>query len=737
MPQRRINRLPWLMVAAGTVLASIGLAGLITAGLLWLNDAGLGGWLGWFNLAVLCGGWWLAWTWTRPGSVLPAVNWTPPPHFTENDRLLWERSRQEITGRSADLAAADSPAVWLVVVREMLGQLQKTKGTSAMPACAWRDKTLSELVAAIHAGQVRLRRRVETLLGHLLLPRIDRWELVWRSGALLDQYGFLAWVPGLILAPFDSIARYLAGWIVRAPAANGIKRDSARILWELVLRDLAVVLVDFQAGRLKGTGSRYADMVELVDSGNFGIRLLRPAVLACTQALPLVVMVGAGLSFLIAVHWALVAICLLMIFGGAVLLVWGGRDWLFPPEPALANDMEMGHSVVEKIISTSVPEGAFPAYDLASWIEIAERLDREVALAVSVSESGWRGRSIGEWLRGIESVSRELERLVRQAVPGSRDIRLGDWLEAGGWLGWLGRVTSGGAALMSAVPSRGGLTGVALSWLAGQVSRQTDDLLKQVMYRAAVRHTGKFLIELHSGKWRHPSQSEIGPEHEEARPVLLIVGSAGAGCSTIANALRELTEMAGWEIRESSTLWSTDSGSKGISQVVETVRQADAVLLVVRAVGAARDPEIRLLDLIRDTRQEDQVPSPLLGLLSAVDLVSPPLEWKPPYNTVTGNGRKEQSMRACLEAARNCFGERVGEWRVTGCRDGSWWGLSEGVVPWLNASIERARGVVLARQMAFDGENRDWLEPARQVARGVLGLAAFFRSGWKKAEPPA
>lgn len=737
MPHRGIDRLAGLMVATGTGLSSIGLAGLIVAGLWWLNDAGLGGWLGWFNLSVLCGGWWLAWTWTRPGAVLPAVNWAPPPHFTENDKWLWERSRQEITGRSADLATAESPAAWLALVREIWEGLRKAHDSSGRPACEWRDKSLSELVAAAHAGQVRLRKRVENLLGHLLLPRIERWELAWKSGVLFDKYGLLAWLPGLILAPVDSLARYLAGWVVRAPAAKGIRRDSARILWELVLRDLAVVLVDFQAGRLKGIGSRYADKVDLVDSAKPGFRLLRPALLACTQSLPLVVMLGAGMSCLFSVHWGLVATCILMISGGGVLLVLGGRDWLFPPRPASAGEKEAGREAVEGILSGSLPQQASRIHDMASWIGIAERLDREVALVVSGSESGWRGRSLGEWLRGIESLSRELERLVRQAVPGSRHISIGSWLEAGGWLGWLGRVTSGGGALMSAIPSRGGLTGMAFSWVAGQVSRQMDDYLNQVLFRAVVRQTGKFLIELHSGQWRDPDKNVELNSSEEARPVLLIVGSAGAGCSTIAKALRELTEMAGWEIRESSSLWSTDSGSKGLSLVTDTARQADAVLLVVKAVGAARDPEIRLLDRLRESWRKGEVPPPLLGLLSAVDMVVPPLEWNPPYDPEKGIGRKEQSMRASLEAARKCFGERVGEWRLTGCRDGSWWGLSEGVVPWLNASLERARGVGLAREMASEGESRDWLEPAWQVGRGFQELTGFLGSGWKKAEPPA
>ena len=736
MPEgRMISRLPSLMVAAGAVLFSLGLASLLSAGLLWLNDAGLGGWLGWFNLSVLCGGWWLAWTWTRPGTVLPAANWTPLPHFSNKDNLLWDRARQAITDRSADLAAAETPAAWFAIVREIFEHLQGAGGVA--DTVQWREKTLSELMSALHAGQVLLRRRVECLLGHLLLPRIDRWELVWRSGVLLDKYGLVAWIPGLIFSPLDSLARYLAGLVLRSPAARGIKRDSSRILWELLLRDLAVVLVDFNAGRLKGSGSRYVGMLESVDSGKIGFRLLRPAVLACTQALPLIVMGAAGLFYLFSFHWVSAITCVLVIMLGSVLLVIGGRIWLFPPETASTGNIDAGRRAIEKMISESGLEHDFRLHDMSYWLQMAEKLDRDVGLAVTRSGSGWRGRSIGELLRGIESACRDLEHLVRQAVPGSRHIRLGDWLKAGGWMGWLGRVTSGGNSLMSAVPSRGGITGMALSWLASKVAKKADDYLRQVMIRAVARRTGNFLIELHSGRWRNPSNNEVPNDLEEPKPILLIIGSAGAGCTTVANGLRDLPEMNGWEIIETSSLWSVESGSRGISQVVETVRQADAVVLLVRAVGAARDPEIRFLDRWNEAGQGEVVASPLLGLLAAVDLVSPPLEWNPPYDLSHGTSRKEISMRACVEAARNCFGERVTDWRVTGCREGLWWGLREDVVPWLEMSLERARGIQLAKEMALEDEKVDWLEPARQMGRGFQGLATFFRSGWKKGEPSA
>lgn len=735
MSPGRNDRRALMIVVAGAMMASGGLTVLILAGLLRLNELGLGGWLGWFNLAVLSGGWWLAWTWTRPGIVLPAANWAPLSHFSDNDKLLWKLASKSIVSRSARLAATGVPANWFKIISEMWEEL-------LVPSCPaqplqWRDKTLSELAAAVHAGQLRLRKRVESLLGHLLLPRIERWELAWRSGVLLDRYGILAWVPGLILAPVDSLARYLAGWVIRSPAAQGIRRESARILWELLLRDLTVVLIDFQAGRLRMSGSRYSDLVETVDHGLSGVSLIRPALLAFTQGLPLAILVSAGLYSLGMSHRFLAIASMLAIMCGLFLLGMGSREWLFPPLPASKDDVECGRKAVEIIISGMARGPAPRIFDTASWIAVAESMDLEVSKAVSSSGSGWRGRSMGEWLRGIEALSRGLDNLVRQALPGSRHIRLGDWIEAGGWLGWLGRVTSGGAALLPAVPSRGGLAAMAFSWLAGETKRHTDDFLREIIFRAVVRHTGKFLIDIHAGRWRNPSGPVDVEVKGESRPVLLVVGSAGAGCTTVANGLRESSQLSGWEIRESSSLWSPETGSTGITQVVELARQADAMVLVVRAVGAAREPEVRLLQMWRKGCREGETGTPILGLLSAVDLVAPSLEWNPPYDLSHGTARKEQSIRASLDAVRTRFGDGVDEWKAAGFRNGLWWGLNEEVIPWLEESLERARGVKLARAMASDAEGGDWMEPVRQASIGLRSLSAFWGSGWKKAEPPA
>ena len=92
-------------------------------------------------------------------------------------------------------------------------------------------------------------------------------------------------------------------------------------------------------------------------------------------------------------------------------------------------------------------------------------------------------------------------------------------------------------------------------------------------------------------------------------------------------------------------------------------------------------------------------------------------------------------LRTALEAARSGAGSLVNDWVIVGVRDGRWWGVSEGVVPWLDSTLERARGVRLARELESEITGSSWVEPARQAGRGLRGIAGFFMSGWKKASP--
>lgn len=721
------SQVPLLQVAGGAAIAAAGLVGLLVAGLLGLNGLGLGGWLGWFNLAVLSCGWWLAWVWTRPGAVLPAPNWSPLSHFTENDKRRWERARLEIAAGSAELAATDKPADWFRVVRGVWDNLQVEKAGAT--GVSWRDKTLAELMAAIHAGQVRFSKRAEALLGHLSLPRIERWELAWQGVVLFDRYGMLAWIPGLILAPVDALARYLAGRIIRSPVAGGIRRDSTRMLWELVLRDLAVVVVDFQAGRLKGGGARYATLLETADTGTRGLGLVRPFLLAITQGLPLLVLAVAGVWHLATVHWLLIAAGITMIAGGLALAARGAGDWLLPPLPATGEGLEAGRAAAEQVIHRLAEDIAGKSIDSATWIAMAEAVDRDVAMAVNGSASGWRGRSLGEWLRGVESVSQDLEQWVRRTVPGSRHVNLGTWVATGGWLGWKGAGPKGDAGEASAQPARGGIIGRAFNWVADKVKQKSAELLIPVVVRGFGRQIGDFFVDLHSGRWRYPAQGVEGRAAGISRPVLLVAGSAGAGVTTIVRGLQELPELAEWEIAETSSLCDPLGKTGDDSVMTAMVRSANAVILVLRAVGAAREPEVRLVRMCWGQTQEAEVPAPVLGLLSMIDLIPPALEWNPPYDMPKGHSRKEQSMRECLEAARDGMGEGVVDWGVAGVRDGQWWGLREVVVPWVESSLERARGVRLARELAKAGEGRDWLEPARQAGRVLKNVVGLFRKG--------
>jgi hypothetical protein len=711
-------------MAGGAFAVLAAISALFVAGCWQLNQMGLGGWLGWFNLAIFCAGWWLAWIWTRPGAVLAAPDWKLPAHFKDSDADMWDALRRGAESRSSELAAASTSTEVISVLREIWESIN-----SAGPR--WQDRTLAELVAALHAGQVRLANRAEEVLGRLLLPRIDRWQLVWRLGVLADRYGAVAWLPGLLLAPVDALCRWVTLKVARWPAERGLRRDLSRMLWTLALRDMGVVAIDFLAGRIAGPGARYAALVGNSESGSARPRLARPVVLAMLQGLPLIIILGSGLWYLASLSLLLPAVPLSFIGIGWVVFAGAAGHWLLPPPRAADMSRDAGGPIVERWIAELENEGLSASRSAADWLERIGKLDLEVGVAVSGSESGWRGRSIRELMGGMAELVHEVEELVRRAIPGSRHLRLGDWIAAGGWLGWLGRVTNTGSILTSAVPGKGGLAGMALSWLAGKVKRHADEALRSVMLRAAGRRLGNVLVRLHSGDWQEIEESANSGLSEIPKPVLLIVGSHGSGCTTLAGALAELESMREWEIIESHD-WTDGTSKAGLPP--EALR-ADALIVLMRAQGGARETEFAFIRRISEGNSSGGRAPFLLGVLSAGDLVPPTLEWNPPYDPAGGTSRKEMMLRTALEAARSGAGSLVNDWVIVGVRDGRWWGVSDGVVPWLDSTLERARGVRLARELESEITGSSWVEPARQAGRGLRGIAGFFLSGWKKASP--
>jgi hypothetical protein len=162
------------------------------------------------------------------------------------------------------------------------------------------------------------------------------------------------------------------------------------------------------------------------------------------------------------------------------------------------------------------------------------------------------------------------------------------------------------------------------------------------------------------------------------------------------------------------------------------IARADVLILASRAVSAARDADIQLIDRLYAKLGEARVRPAVLGVLTAIDLVPPVMEWSPPYGASDGGGRKALGIQACLESARQSLGNRVDEWIPAGVRNGVKWGYSEGIVPWIAAHVDHAHGVRVARELAEESVGNGWMEMPLQATHGARRAWSFFLRGWKK-----
>ncbi|WP_088252468.1 GTPase family protein [Fimbriiglobus ruber] len=250
-----------------------------------------------------------------------------------------------------------------------------------------------------------------------------------------------------------------------------------------------------------------------------------------------------------------------------------------------------------------------------------------------------------------------------------------------------------------------------------------------------------------------PSES---PNGETVPPVTVaVVGPVKAGKSSLVNTLlgdrRAGTDVlpltAGvtkYQLRqpglpELCLLDSAGFGQAGptdadVAAAVEAARHADVMLLVVPARSAARKPEVDFLDRIRAgvaATPNLKLP-PVLLVLSHVDLLSPAMEWAPPYDWEAGSRPKEVQIREACAAAREQFGANVLSVIPVCTAAGKELGVRDELLTTIAGLLGEARGVGLLRALHLEALAGRTKKVVRQLvnAGGQL-LKAYLESSRK------
>jgi predicted GTPase len=517
---------------------------------------------------------------------------------------------------------------------------------------------------------------------------------------------------------------------------------------------------------------------------------LRIAVVTLMALAPVVFLSVVGMYHLWDTGWSFtaywpMAVCWL----AAYLLGW---YWTRRRKPADAASVETpaywterdqrAWQIVEAHVASIPPLTAEQFGDLQRYAADAQKMALEVARVYKPNAPDPFGHlTLPEILACGELVSHDLNKLVNKYIPASHLLTVADLRRirdtvdrAAEWYPRLRNAYWVAAALFN--PVKVGLQVVTTKAGLAPAFAGFQQNLMVWFYTAYVKELGRYLIELNSGRLKvgakrylelmalhqappaaEPSADRRGPAAEPAAPpeappvTLAVVGPVKAGKSSLVNALLGEQQAATDVLpltpgvtrytlrqpgRPTFTLLDTAGfGQDGASEsdvqaAVEAARLADVILLVVPARSAARRPESEFLDRVRAALAA--LPNlkmpPVLIVLSHIDLLSPVMEWAPPYDWRTGTRPKEVQIREAADAASETFAGRAAATIPVCTAAGKEFGVRDELLPAVVAFLGEARGVSLLR--ALDAE-----ASADKVKRvvGQIGSAAgqLLRAWWE------
>jgi predicted GTPase len=485
----------------------------------------------------------------------------------------------------------------------------------------------------------------------------------------------------------------------------------------------------------------------------------RIAMVAGLLLFPVLVLAGVGSYFLWAggwgfyVWWPLTASMALGYFLG---WYWQRKRQLLAPLDWQPQDHwterdAQAWRVVEGRAKAAEKLEAAVLSDPQQYMRVAQEMTYELAAVYNPGSADPVSHlTIPEMLAVVELASHDLAEMIDRYLPGGHLLTVRDWRRARQAVDWYqsaNKVYWMVAALFSPVNT-------GIRYAASQVGLSTPlQMLQQNLllwfYTAYLHRLGTYLIELNSGRLRvgatryrqlmtqtSPVATADGaaqpaaPEPAEAvrQVTITLMGQVKAGKSSLINALlgaqRAVTDVLPvehhverYELQPRGVpsrlvlLDTTGYGHAGAKedQLAATRRaaqEADLVFLVMHAKNPGRQADVDLLDALRNhfnTHPELKRPG-VLGVLTHIDLLSPSLEWSPPYQWRQPKRPKEITIRDAVAAVREQLGERVVEVVPVCTATGKVYGMAEDLLPAVATRLDEAHGVALLRALRAEAD---------------------------------
>ena len=511
--------------------------------------------------------------------------------------------------------------------------------------------------------------------------------------------------------------------------------------------------------------------------------LTRWTIVAAVLAAPYALVMLAGWWWLYEqgyfVWWAVAAGVLL--FAGQWLVEWSQRGRPsapsgIGPSPDWAPAAEPAWKKVEEL-SARVRLENWPLDDPERWWELLRRVLDTIAREYHArSDNPVLEVPVPHLMKVVELVARDLGEASAEKIPGSHLLTVNDLRRLTGLaqssnkaynvyyniLRW---------ARICINPISGFVREIADQLSGNLIDRTTGDV-KGWALDFAVRKAGFYAIELYSGRLvlddealrtyvtkqsardlARAGGSTPADKSREAEPLrMLVLGQVNAGKSSLINALFG-------DVRTAVDALPTTRGVKPFvyqrqgtpralifdtagygeaardvdpfEPLADELLRTDLVLLVCSATTAARQPDRRVLDRLRErfAAQRDRKLPPVIVALTHIDLLRPFAEWAPPYDlsqTVAGKARSVAEATAAVSEELQLPVQQV----VPVClHPERLYNVEEALLP---AMMEWLPEAARARALRCLGSYQDE-ESWRRLWRQTLGAGRLLKQGAAEA----
>jgi predicted GTPase len=388
--------------------------------------------------------------------------------------------------------------------------------------------------------------------------------------------------------------------------------------------------------------------------------------------------------------------------------------------------------------------------DLQYYVVVAEEMGKELAAFYHPKATDPVGNlTIPEILAVVELASHDMAELVDQYLPGGHMLTINDWMMARKATRWYTTATNiywAVSALFS--PVNTGIRYVGSTLGLSKPFQMLQDNLLLWFFTAYIHRLGTYLIDLNSGRlrvgaarYRQLRQAAIAPAPDGAngtaavdkpapvdpgvekvqRITVTLVGQVKAGKSSLINALLgeqrahtdvlpATNEIERYELNTPGvptklvlldTVGFAHTGPRQDQLAVtrEAARDSDLLLLVLHARNPARKAD---LDLLQDLQQwfaarPELKKPPIVAVVTHIDLLSPAMEWSPPYNWQQPSRPKEENIHQSLAAAQSQIGDYLSGIVPVCTAAGKVYGIDEWLWPAIAQRLDEVRGVALLR----------------------------------------